>query len=91
MDECGWNTVKRWSTNDIMDAGHVQDWDDHDIALLVCTLEEMWEDSPQMSENPDTAIPPNESRGVRYWGDGLHDDTAAIQAWITMDSSPLTR
>lgn len=30
----------RWSTEDIIDAAHALDWDDHDIALLIATLEE---------------------------------------------------
>ncbi len=31
-----------------------------------------------------TLVPPNEWKGVRYWGDGKHDDTAALQAWLDM-------
>lgn len=36
--------VKQWTNDEIIDAAHRLDWDDHDIALLLATLEEMEDD-----------------------------------------------
>ena len=36
---------KIWSTINIIDAGNLLGWEGHDIALLMATLYEMWEDS----------------------------------------------
>lgn len=35
-----------WTDDEIIDAGHRMGWDDHDIALLLATLQEMNEEVP---------------------------------------------